>query len=77
MALAGSDRFLKLSEDLIEQIASSGVEVEDGEFIRLAQDAARDIAALFEESLRSNAISEADLSTRTTSPSRAPTRPRC
>ena len=47
-------------EDLIEQIASSGVEVEDGEFIRLAQDAARDIAALF-ESLRSNAISEADL----------------
>jgi methyl-accepting chemotaxis protein len=61
VALAGSDRFLKLSEDLIEQIAGSGVEVEDGEFIRLAQGAARDIAALLEEALRSNAISEADL----------------
>jgi methyl-accepting chemotaxis protein len=61
VALDGSDRFLKLSEELIEQIAGSGVEVEDGEFIRLAQGAAAEIGRLLESAVSSRAISEADL----------------
>jgi len=60
-AFACSERFLKLSEDLIEQIAESGVEVEDSLYIRGAQEAAAEISALLEQALKSGAISQAQL----------------
>jgi len=50
-AFAVSDKFLRLSEELIEQIAESGVEVEDTPFIRGAQQAAGEIGALLEQAL--------------------------
>lgn len=50
-AFACSDRFLRLSEELIEQIAESGVEVEDSPYIRAAQQAAAEISALLEAAL--------------------------
>ncbi|MFG6429304.1 methyl-accepting chemotaxis protein [Roseateles sp. LYH14W] len=61
VAFDGSDRFLRMSEDLVEQIASSGVEVDDMPFIRTAQQAAAEIAELLEGALRDGQISEADL----------------
>jgi len=61
VAFDGSDRFLRMSEDLVEQIAESGVEVDDMPFIRAAQDAASEIAGLLEGALKSGQISEADL----------------
>ncbi|MFG6416734.1 methyl-accepting chemotaxis protein [Roseateles sp. DC23W] len=61
VAFDGSDRFLRMSEDLIEQIAESGVEVDDMPFIRAAQAAAGEISALLEAALRDGQISEADL----------------
>ena len=61
VAFNGSDRFLRMSEDLVEQIAESGVEVDDMPFIRAAQDAAAEIAALLEGALRDGQISAADL----------------
>lgn len=61
VAFDGSDRFLRMSEDLVEQIASSGVEVDDMPFIRTAQQAAADISDLLEGALRDGQISEADL----------------
>lgn len=51
VAFDGSDRFLRMSEELVEQIAESGVEVDDMPFIRAAQDAAAEIAALLEGAL--------------------------
>jgi len=47
-ALGCSERFLRLSEALIETIAESGVEVEDAPFIRAAQGAAAEIGALLD-----------------------------
>ncbi|CAM3989232.1 methyl-accepting chemotaxis protein [Roseateles saccharophilus] len=61
VAFDGSDRFLRMSEDLVEQIAESGVEVDDMPFIRAAQDAAAEIAVLLEGALRDGQISEAEL----------------
>lgn len=61
VAFDGSDRFLRMSEELVEQIAESGVEVDDMPFIRTAQQAADEIAGLLEEALRSGQISQADL----------------
>lgn len=61
VAFDGSDRFLRMSEDLVEQIAESGVEVDDMPFIRAAQQAADEIAALLEAALRDGQISQADL----------------
>lgn len=60
-ALVCSDRFLKLSEQLIEQIAGSGVEVDDAPYIRAAQAAAGEIAALLEQALKTGAIKPAQL----------------
>jgi len=53
VAFACSDRFLSVSETLIEQIAHSGVEVEDSPFIRAAQEAAGEISSLLEQALAS------------------------
>ncbi len=61
VAFEGSDRFLRMSEDLVEQIAESGVEVDDLPFIRLAQAAAAEIVGLLENALRNGQASEADL----------------
>lgn len=61
VAFDGSDRFLRMSEELVEQIAESGVEVDDMPFIRAAQQAADEIAGLLEDALRSGQISESDL----------------
>ncbi|KQW51887.1 MULTISPECIES: methyl-accepting chemotaxis protein [unclassified Roseateles] len=61
VAFDGSDRFLRMSEELVEQIAESGVEVDDMPFIRAAQQAAEEISALLEDALRSGQISQADL----------------
>jgi len=61
VAFDGSDRFLRMSEDLVEQIAESGFEVDDMPFIRAAQDAAGEIAALLEGALQAGQISAADL----------------
>ena len=61
VAFDGSDRFLRMSEELVEQMATSGVEVDDMPFIRAAQQAASEIAAQLEDALRQGQISEADL----------------
>lgn len=61
VAFDGSDRFLRMSEELVEQIAESGVEVDDMPFIRAAQQAADEISGLLEDALRSGQISQADL----------------
>ena len=55
-AFTVSDKFLRLSEELIEQIAESGVEVEDSPFIRGACEAAAEIGALLEQAVASGAI---------------------
>jgi methyl-accepting chemotaxis protein len=60
-ALARTETFLKISEQLIETVAESGVETDDTPYIRAAQKAAADIGQLLEEALRSGAISKADL----------------
>ncbi|MBW8847054.1 MAG: chemotaxis protein [Burkholderiales bacterium] len=61
VAFDGSDRFLRMSEELVEQIAESGVEVDDMPFIRAAQQAADEIAALLETALANGQISQTDL----------------
>ncbi len=61
VAFDGSDRFLRMSEDLVEQIAESGVEVDDMPYIRAAQQAAGEISGLLEDALRGGQISQADL----------------
>ncbi|HEY1129566.1 MAG TPA: methyl-accepting chemotaxis protein [Roseateles sp.] len=61
VAFDGSDRFLRMAEDLVEQIAESGVEVDDMPFIRAAEQAAAEIAGLLETAVRSGQISQADL----------------
>ncbi|MEO6277126.1 methyl-accepting chemotaxis protein [Roseateles sp.] len=61
VAFDGSDRFLRMSEELVEQIAESGVEVDDMPFIRAAQAAAAEISELLEDALRSGQIGQADL----------------
>ncbi|MDC8784278.1 methyl-accepting chemotaxis protein [Roseateles koreensis] len=60
-SLACSDRLLTMSEELIEEIAESGVEVDDALFIRAAQDAAATIAQQLEAALRSSKITPPQL----------------
>ena len=56
-----SERFLKMSEELIEQIASCGVETPDTPFIHAAQEAAAEVSRLLEEAVRGGIVSMADL----------------
>lgn len=56
-----SEAFLKVSETLIEVVSDSGVETENTPYIALAQDTARQISVLFEDAVKSGAISLADL----------------
>ncbi len=60
-AFACSDRFLRLSEDLIERIASSGVRVDDALYIEGAQQAAQEIGQLLETAVKQGRISLQDL----------------
>ena len=61
IAFAGSDRFLTLSEELIETIAESGCEVADAPFIRAVQAAADEVSTLLEQALKSGQIGAAQL----------------
>jgi methyl-accepting chemotaxis protein len=60
-ALDCSERFLKVSEQLIEQIAASGIETTDTPFIRAAQEAAGQAARLLEDALCTQAVDAATL----------------
>jgi methyl-accepting chemotaxis protein len=60
-ALGCSDRFLKVSESLIEQIAGCGIATADTPFIEAAQTAAAQVSQLLEEALASRAITSVDL----------------
>lgn len=55
-AFSVSEKFLRLSEELIEQIAESGVEVEDSPYIRGAQQAAAEIGALLAQAVAEGRI---------------------
>jgi len=60
-ALARTETFLKISEELAEGAAESGLETEDTPYIRAVQDAAAQISQLLEDALRSGAIQQAEL----------------
>ncbi len=56
-----SETFLRVGEGLMELLANCGVETIDSAYIAAAQDAARQVNEILEASLRSRAITEADL----------------
>jgi methyl-accepting chemotaxis protein len=60
-ALACSDRFLKVSEAMIEQVAGFGIETEDTPFIQAAQQAANELSSLLEEAVRNGSARLPDL----------------
>jgi methyl-accepting chemotaxis protein len=60
-AMGCSDRFLSLSEQLIDELAGSGAQTEDTPFIRAAQEAAARISAAYEQALADGRITLADL----------------
>ena len=60
-ALARTDSFLTVSEQLIESLAECGIETEDTPYIRAAQQAAGQIAQLLGDALRTGTVAAADL----------------
>jgi methyl-accepting chemotaxis protein len=60
-AIKRSDGFLKVSEHLIELVASAGLETEDTPFIEAVIEAADQLAKLLENAVRANVISMSDL----------------
>jgi methyl-accepting chemotaxis protein len=60
-AIQRSESFLKVSEHLIELVATAGVETEDTPFIETAIEAAGQLEKLLEHAVRTNTISMADL----------------
>ena len=60
-ALGRTETFLKISEELAESAAETGLETEDTRFICAVQSAATQISQLLEDALRTRAISAADL----------------
>lgn len=60
-ALARTETFLRISEQLLETVAECGAATPDTPYIAAVQDAAGQIAALLEGALRMQAISAADL----------------
>jgi methyl-accepting chemotaxis protein len=54
--LRRTETFLEVSEQMIEAVAGAGIETEDTPYIRAAQQAASQIAALLEEALRNGNI---------------------
>lgn len=61
VALGRTETFLKISEELAEGAAQTGLETEDTPYIRAVQNAAGQISQLLEDAVRSGAISSADL----------------
>jgi methyl-accepting chemotaxis protein len=59
--LQRTEKFLGISEHLIEAVAECGVRTADSPFVEAAQQAAAQIAQLLEESLRTGAATLADL----------------
>jgi methyl-accepting chemotaxis protein len=57
-ALNASERFLTLSEEMIDDLAGCGVRTPDTTYIEAAQHAASDIGALLEDALRNRRITE-------------------
>ncbi len=60
-ALARTETFLKISEELAEGAAESGLETEDTPYIRAVQSAAAQISQMLEDALKSGAIQQAEL----------------
>ena len=60
-AIQRSETFLKVSEHLIELVATAGVQTEDTPFIEAAVEAAGQLEKLLENALRTEIISMADL----------------
>ena len=60
-AIQRSETFLKVSEHLIELVATAGVQTEDTPFIEAAVEAAGQLEKLLENALRTEIISVADL----------------
>ncbi|MBK6864080.1 MAG: chemotaxis protein [Ideonella sp.] len=60
-AMQRSEAFLKISEQLIELVAESGIATEDTPYIEAARAAAAQVARLFDEALASGSIAEQDL----------------
>ena len=61
VALGRTETFLKISEELAEGAAETGLETEDTPYIRAVQTAAAQISQLLEDALRTGAIGTADL----------------
>ncbi|MBU2485706.1 MAG: methyl-accepting chemotaxis protein [Alphaproteobacteria bacterium] len=60
-ASAKIDRLVSFSEDVIGEVAESGIETEDTPLIRHCMAKAGEVASLFEQAIRSGAMSLADL----------------
>jgi methyl-accepting chemotaxis protein len=60
-ALGRTETFLKVSEQLIEAVAESGIETEDTPYIRAVQQAAGQVSKLLEDAVRTGTISASDL----------------
>ena len=56
-----TEKFLRISEHLIEAVAECGVRTPDTPFVEAAQQAAAQIAQLLEEALRAGAVTPAEL----------------
>ncbi|MBL8347994.1 MAG: chemotaxis protein [Rubrivivax sp.] len=59
--LARTEKFLRISEHLIEAVAECGVRTTDSPFVEAAQQAAQQVSQLLEEALRAGAVSQGDL----------------
>jgi len=59
--LGRTDKFLAISEHLIEAVAECGVHTPDTPFVKAAQEAAAEVAGLLEEAVRTGAVTVADL----------------
>ncbi|MCZ2293152.1 MAG: methyl-accepting chemotaxis protein [Burkholderiales bacterium] len=60
-ALGRTETFLQVSEHLIEAVADCGIETEDTPYIKAAQQAAAEVAALLEDALRIGTTTVDDL----------------
>jgi len=60
-ALGRTETFLKVSEQLIETVAETGIETEDTPYIHAAQQAAAQLGKLLEDAVRTGTISASDL----------------
>jgi len=60
-ALARTDSFLTVSEQLIESLAECGIETDDTPYIRAAQQAASQIGQLLDDALRTGTLGQAEL----------------